>query len=143
MPRREVDRLQEEIEALFADLWQVPRFAGLRRGFRPNADCYHTDEPYALTVLVELPGVDPRSVHVMAADRLLVIAGERGRPEVPGRIYQQMEIDYGGFRREIRLAEDVDAERAHARLRDGLLTIELPVVERAKPGRHRIAVSDT
>ena len=39
MTRRDVDKLQEEIEELFADLWQVPRFSGLRLGFRPNVDC--------------------------------------------------------------------------------------------------------
>ena len=38
MTRRDVDKLQEEIEELFADLWQVPRFSGIRRGFRPNVD---------------------------------------------------------------------------------------------------------
>jgi len=45
MARRDIDRLQEEIEELFADLWQVPRFSGLRHGFRPNVDCFHTDDP--------------------------------------------------------------------------------------------------
>src|SRR5438105_7100470 len=103
MTRRDVDKLQEEIEELFADLWQVPRFAGLRRGFRPNVDCYHTDSPHALTVVVELPGVDPSSVQVVAAERLLVVAGERKRPRVPGCVYQQVEIEYGAFQRQIRL----------------------------------------
>src|SRR6202035_4348146 len=60
VPRR--DRLQEEIEELFADLWQVPRFAGTRRGFRPNVDSFHTGEPHALTVVIDLPGVDPSSL---------------------------------------------------------------------------------
>jgi HSP20 family molecular chaperone IbpA len=77
MTRRDADRLQEEIEELFADLWQVPRFSGMRHGFRPNVDCFHTDEPHALTVVVELPGVDPQSVRVVAGERLLVVAGER------------------------------------------------------------------
>ena len=54
--RERDDKLQEEIEELFADLWQVPRFSGLRHGFRPNVDCFHTDDPHALTVVVELPG---------------------------------------------------------------------------------------
>src|SRR6185312_16542445 len=36
------ESLHAEIEELFAELWQVPRFAGLRRGFRPNVDSYHT-----------------------------------------------------------------------------------------------------
>jgi HSP20 family protein len=136
-----VDRLQEEIEELFADLWQVPRFSGLRHGFRPNVDCFHTDDPHALTVVVELPGVDPQSVRVVAGERLLVVAGERRRPSVPGRVYQQMEIEYGPFHRQVRLAEDVDPERARARFAQGVLTIELPVVEQAPAaGRYRITV---
>ena len=46
MARRDIDRLQGEIEELFADLWQVPRFTGMRRGFRPAVDCFHTTEPH-------------------------------------------------------------------------------------------------
>ena len=80
MPRRDVDKLQEEIEELFADLWQVPRFTGLRHGFRPNVDCFHTDDPHALTVVVELPGVDPQSVQVVVGERVLV---DRGRAHAP------------------------------------------------------------
>jgi HSP20 family protein len=141
MPRRDVDKLQEEIEELFADLWQVPRFSGLRHGFRPNVDCFHTDDPHTLTVVIELPGVDPGTVRLVAAERVLVIAGERKRPHVPGRVYQQMEIEYGPFERQVRLAEDVDPERAHARFEHGVLTVELPVVEKAPPsGRYRITV---
>src|SRR5262245_59714799 len=54
---REYDKLHTEIEALFSDLWQVPRFSGTRPGFRPNVDSFHTDDPHQLTVVVELPGV--------------------------------------------------------------------------------------
>jgi HSP20 family protein len=144
MARRDVDKLQEEIEELFADLWQVPRFAsGLRHGFRPNVDCFHTDEPHALTVVVELPGVDPRTVQVVAGERVLAIGGERTRPPVPGRVYQQMEIEYGPFQRQVRLAEDVDPQRAVARFEHGILTVTLPVVEKAPPtGRYRITVEN-
>jgi HSP20 family protein len=139
-PRRDVDKLQEEIEELFADLWQVPRFSGLRHGFRPNVDCFHTDEPHALTVVVELPG-DPQSVKVVAGERVLVVAGERKRPKLPGRVYQQMEIEYGPFQRQVRLVEDVDPEHAHASFENGVLTVELPVVETPPPaGRYRITV---
>ncbi|HZT16246.1 MAG TPA: Hsp20/alpha crystallin family protein [Gaiellaceae bacterium] len=135
------DELHGEIEELFAELWQVPRFAGLRRGFRPNVDCFHTDDPHTLTVVVELPGVDPETVDVVAAERTLVIAGERPRPHLPGRVYQQMEIEYGPFRRRVRLAEDVDAEHARARYEHGVLTVELPVVRRgASAGRVPIEV---
>lgn len=141
MTRREEDKLQEEIEELFADLWHVPRFSGLRHGFRPNVDCFHTDEPHALTVVVELPGVDPQSIQLLVGERLLVIAGERQRPRVPGRVYQQMEIETGAFQRQVRLAEDVDPDRARARLANGVLTVELPVSDHAQsPGRVTIVV---
>jgi HSP20 family protein len=140
MRRRDVDKLQEEIEELFADLWQVPRFSGLRHGFRPNLDCFHTHDPHALTVMVELPGVDPQSVRVVAGERLLVVAGERQRPQAPGRVYQQMEIETGPFQRQVRLAEDVDPRNARARFERGVLTIELPVVAQAHQGSYRITV---
>ena len=130
---------REEIEELFAELWQVPRFAGLRHGFRPNVDSFHTDDPHALTVVVELPGVEPSSVQVVARERTLMVAGERRRPQAPGRIYQQMEIEYGTFQRQIRLAEDVDPERATASFEHGVLTIVLPVVEQA-PQRGRVTI---
>jgi HSP20 family protein len=134
MGPRDVDKLQGEIEELFADLWQVPRFAGLRHGFRPNVDCFHTDDPHALTIVVELPGVDPSSIHVAAGERVLLIGGERTRPRVPGRVYQQMEIEYGTFRRQVRLAEDVDPSQATASFENGVLTIVLPVADTAPPG---------
>jgi HSP20 family protein len=139
--RRDVDKLQEEIEELFADLWQVPRFSGLRHGFRPNVDCFHTDEPHALTVVVELPGVDPQSIRLAAGERVLLVAGARRRPSVPGRVYQQMEIETGAFQRQVRLAEDVDPEHASARFANGVLTVELPVADEAPPpGRMTIVV---
>ena len=141
MTRRDVDKLQEEIEELFADLWQVPRFSGIRHGFRPNVDCFHTDDPHTLTVVVELPGVDPGSVQVVAGERVLAIAGERKRPKVPGRVYQQMEIETGPFQRQVRLVEDVDPSRAQATLENGVLTVVLPVDEQATvTGRMTITV---
>jgi HSP20 family protein len=141
MPRRDVDKLQDEIEELFADLWQVPRFSGVRRGFRPNVDCFHTNDPHELTVVVELPGVDPRSVQVIAGERVLIVAGERKRPKRPGRVYQQMEIEVGPFHRQVRLAEYVDPSRARASLENGVLTIELPVAAAQPPGRFAIEVA--
>ena len=141
MSRRDVDKLQQEIEELFADLWQVPRFSASRRGFRPNVDCFQTDEPRALTVVVELPGVDPPTVRVVVGERLLIVAGVRERPPGPARVYQQMEIEYGAFERQVRLAEDVDAGRASAHFDNGVLTIVLPIAEPPpSAGRYRITV---
>ena len=140
MPRRDIDRLQGEIEELFADLWQVPRFSGLRHGFRPSADCFHTSDPHQLTVVVELPGVDPESVQIVVEERSLRIAGQRERRRVEGQMYQQMEIEYGPFERVFALSEDVDVSTATAAYDRGLLTVTLPIAERAAR-QARVAIS--
>ena len=142
--KRDIDKLPEEIEQVFAELWQIPRFSGARGGFRPNVDCYHTSEPHELTVVVELPGVDPASVQIVVGERALLIAGERVRPKIAGHVFQQMEIEYGPFRRQVRLAEDVDPEGATASFENGVLTVSLPVSETALPhGRISITVTYT
>ena len=135
------DKLHEEIEELFADLWQVPRFAGTHRGFRPTVDCFHTDDPHELTIVVELPGVDPASLNVVAQERTLAISGERQRPRVSGAVYQQMEIEYGPFMRQVRLSEDVDPQGATAEYDRGVLTVRLPIVEKAKPATARFTIT--
>lgn len=128
--RRDLDDLQAEIQELFADLWRVPHFAGLRRGFRPQSDCFRTDDPPALHVIVELPGIDPDTVAVSTSGRVLVIGGTRERPTVPGARYQAMEIEYGVFERRVELGEDVDAGGATATYERGMLKIVLPVARR-------------
>jgi HSP20 family protein len=133
MPRRDIDKLHEEVEELFADLWQVPRFVGRRGGFRPNVDSYHTDDPHELTVVVELSGVEAASVSVVVGERTLVVSGERTRPKAAGRVYQQIEIEYGPFHRQVRLPEDVDPERARAVYERGILRISLPISEEPAP----------
>jgi HSP20 family protein len=126
--RKRQDDLQREIQELFSDLWQVPRFSGLRSGFRPHVDCFRTED--SLTVLVELPGVDPATVDVVVADGNLYLAGKRDRPRGEGQVYQQMEIDYGTFRRQIALNTDVDVTKAQASYDRGILTIVLPLAPR-------------
>jgi len=124
--RGQFDRLQGEIQELIDELWQVPRFSGIRRGFRPQIDVFRYEEPPELNIVVELPGVEPGEVHLYADDRTVLIAGERCRPQVEGR-YQLMEIEYGPFQRRIVLPEPVDAGAARATYGRGLLTIVLPI----------------
>jgi HSP20 family protein len=128
--RRHMGDLQGEIQELFAELWQVPRFSGLRTGFRPQCDCYRTDDPPALHVVVELPGADPDSIRVVALDRSLVVAGTRERPQPAGARYHQVEIEYGPFQRRIDLAEDVDPDGVTTAYEAGMLRIELLLAER-------------
>jgi HSP20 family protein len=138
MRQREFERLQDEIQDLIDELWQVPRFSGLRHGFRPSVDVYRTEDPDELHVAVELPGVDPADVRVLADDSTLALAGRRPRPPVEGR-YQQMEIAYGAFERRVTLGVPIDPARARAEYRRGVLTIVLPVA-RARPDAEKVTI---
>jgi HSP20 family protein len=122
--------LRVEVEELFAELWQVPRFSGQRHRFRPQCDCFRTDDPPALHVVVELPGADSDSVRVSATGRVLVISGRRERPRVTGARYRQMEIEYGEFERRLEVGEEVDVSQASATYDRGLLRIVVPLEER-------------
>ena len=138
--RTDMDRLQSEIQELIEDLWHLPRFVGGHHGFRPQVDCIRTEEPPELMVVVELPGVEPSSIKVVAADRVLVVAGERQRPEMSGR-YRQLEIEYGPFQRRIPLDEPVDASAASARYEHGMLTVTLPIAAaQARPQQVAIVI---
>jgi HSP20 family protein len=135
--RRDLEQAAEEIEQLFADLWQVFPFSrGLRRGFRPQVDCYRTDGE--VVVVAELPGIDPDAVQLVAGPRALVIAGERRRPKDSGH-YQQMEIDYGPFQRQVTWDDDVDAEAASATYERGMLRVTLPLAPKRAP-QERVAI---
>jgi HSP20 family protein len=137
--RTDIDRLHDDIKELVDELWHLPRFVGGQRGFRPHADCIRSEDPPALHVVVELPGVDPASIQVAAADRVLVVAGERHRPPVSGR-YRQLELEYGPFQRRVQLDEPVDTEAATARYEHGMLTIVLPIAAKA-PQAERVYIA--
>ena len=84
-------------------------------------DCFDTDEPHELTVVLELPGIDPDSDRGRRRRALAPVAGERERPRVDGQVYQQMEIEYGLFERVLKLTEDVDVDAATASYDRGML----------------------
>jgi HSP20 family protein len=138
---KDIARLQEEVAELFADLWQVPGFAkGMRHGFRPAADCFRTDDPAELTVVVDVAGADAASLQIVASGRTLVVAGKRPRPRGTAQVYYRSEIEYGPFQREIQLAEDVDPQDARATYDGGLLRVVLPIARRPRGERVPIEV---
>jgi HSP20 family protein len=99
-------------------------------------DCYRTGGEFV--VVAELPGIEPEAIHLVAGPRTLVIAGERRRPKDAGH-FQQMEIDYGPFQRQVLLDDDVDAERASASYERGMLRVTLPIAPKQAP-QERISI---
>jgi HSP20 family protein len=139
VPRKkdQLDRLQGEIQELIDELWQVPRFSGLRRGFRPQVDVVRTDDPPEFRVVIELAGIDSENLRIFADDQTLVVAGVRSRA-YRGR-YFHMEIDHGPFQRRIQFAEQVDPASARAEYKRGLLTVTLPIAER-EPAQEQVSI---
>jgi HSP20 family protein len=122
--------MKSEMEELFADMCQVPRLVARRAGFRPALDVYRTDDPPAITVVLELAGIDPSEVDVAVVEGVLVVHGRRRRPAGEQRLYQHIELDYGIFERRVQLNEPVDSGAASATYEDGLLSIHLPLAHR-------------
>ena len=126
-----LERMWREMDELIGEPWGGEgrtRASRLQAGFSPRVDVYYCDrdEPRAV-VLVELAGVDAESVSLEVAGRDLIITGERAIQETEGRVYQQVEIEAGAFRRVVELGTDVVADRAQASYDDGILRVELPL----------------
>jgi HSP20 family protein len=90
-------------------------------------------------VKADLGGLDLSTVSLEIAGRELVLSGERAVQETEGRVYQQLEIETGPFRRVIRLNTDVNAEEATATYEDGVLRVVLPLVEQ-RESSHSVPV---
>jgi HSP20 family protein len=80
-------------------------------------------------VQAELAGVELEGITLEIQGRELVLSGHRRASEDEGRVYQQVEIEHGPFRRVVQLGVDVMADEAKAVYEDGLLRIELPVIQ--------------
>lgn len=98
-------------------------------------DVYYCGDPQRAVVKVDLAGVSLDEVGIEVGNRQLAIVGERHVQETEGRVYQQVEIPSGPFRRVVELQVDVDPERATANYEDGVLRIDLPLRDPAETTR--------
>ncbi len=124
------ERMRREMDELFGGGWGETGWRSSRTqiGFSPRVDVYYCDgKPPRAVVKVELAGVHLDTVELEIAGRQLVVTGERPVQETEGRVYQQVEIEAGPFRRVVQLNSDVVAEEAKASYEDGILRVELPL----------------
>jgi HSP20 family protein len=134
------DRMRREIDELFGDVFE--RQTGLRgRGFSPSVDVYYTDNPPRAVVKADLSGIHISDVALEIRGRQLLISGERRPAEAAGRLYQQIEIEHGPFRRIVELGADVVAEAARASYEDGMLEVAIPLA-RAEQAVRRVPIED-
>ena len=132
MPERDLfanfERMRREMDELFGDALERSFRPHRRAGFSPRVDVSYAADPPRAIVNAELAGIDPDELVLEVRGRELVIAGVRGAvDETDNRVFQQVEIESGPFRRTVQLGADVVADAARASYRDGILRVELPL----------------
>ena len=117
--KREVDKEQEQTRPL--------------RAFLPTADIFETED--ALTLILEMPGVDRSNIDVNVDSGMLTIEGRIDFNKYEGLQPVYSEYNIGPFRRSFRISNRIDQDKIKAEMRDGVITLTLPKAEEAKPRR--------
>jgi HSP20 family protein len=127
-PLAELGRLKSEINRILESrAWP----SGLGADWLPSMDVYQDKD--RITVQAELPGFKREEISVFVHGDSLTISGERKPEQEPfGDEAYQSERFHGRFEREIKLPEEVDAGKASATYKDGVLCVYLPKTEQSK-----------
>ena len=105
------------------------------RYISPAVDIYETEE--GLTLIADVPGLSEKSLNISIEQGILTIEGEAA---TGAGNFQYREFVMGGYWRQFQLSETLDAEKARAEVKHGVLTLHLPKAEAAKPKRIAITV---
>jgi HSP20 family protein len=100
-------------------------------------DAYRSGE--AFLVLFDLPGVAADSIELTVEQNVLTVHATRTRPETEKVEMLAAERPHGTFSRQLFLGETLDTDHIDANYSDGVLTLRIPITERAKP--RKVAVS--
>ena len=101
------------------------------RVFVPTSDIYETES--ALTVVMEMPGVDKGNVDISVQDGTLKIEGRIDFSKYEGLQPVYTEYNIGHYARSFSLSSKIDQNKIGAEMKDGVLSLVLPKVEEAKP----------
>src|SRR5271165_4221731 len=101
------------------------------RVFVPTADIYETAD--ALTVVMEMPGVDKANLDVHVEDDVLKVEGKLDFSKYQGLQPVYTEYNIGHYARSFSLSSKIDQSKIGAELKDGVLSLVLPKVQEAKP----------
>jgi HSP20 family protein len=120
--------LREKRELVSKDEKTVPG-----RFYVPYADIYETDE--ALTVLMEVPGVEREGVSIALENDVLRVEGKIDFSKYEGMEPVYTEFNVGHYTRSFALSGKIDREGIGAQLEDGVLVLTLPKAKEAQPRR--------
>lgn len=106
----------------------------------PLVDIAEDEKEYVIKA--EVPEMKKEDIKISVQDDVLSISGERKyEKEEKGKKYHRVERAYGSFMRSFTLPEDADGSKVNAEYRDGVLKINLPKSEKAKPKAIGVKVS--
>ena len=105
--------------------------------FTPAVDIFETDT--AITLLADMPGVKAQDLDIDLRDDVLTLTGEVPSPESTDEAVVMREYVTGKYFRQFNLSEAIDQAKIEANLKDGVLRLALPKVEKATPRKIAIA----
>ena len=106
----------------------------------PPMDIYETDDAYVLEA--DLPGVRKEDIGLQIVEDRIILKGARKREAAENnKGYQHYERTEGQFERTFRIRGGVDSEKVEARFENGVLTVQMPKPETAKPRQIDVKVS--
>ena len=108
------------------------------RSYIPAVDICET--PEALWLWADMPGVDERSIEINLADGVLSIEGHVAVEDYKSLTPVYTEYNIGDYLRRFTLQGEIDVDRIQARMKNGVLMLELPKAEHAKPRRIQVSV---
>ena len=136
-PFRDLMSIQSELNRLFGRTYAGGESGTQTGTWMPALDVFETEDKFV--VKVELPGLNPDEVDVSVEDSTLTIRGERKFYEnVPDDSFHRVERRYGAFQRSLSLPPTADAERIEASFDRGVLSVEVPKAEQAKPKKIQV-----
>jgi HSP20 family protein len=103
------------------------------RTYTPSVDISESED--SLWLWADVPGVDENSIDVRLEDDQLTIEGRVSLDEYADLTPVYTEYQVGNFMRTFRVSESIDVDRIQAVVKDGVLELELPKAERARPRR--------
>jgi HSP20 family molecular chaperone IbpA len=106
------------------------------RLFQPQTDIFETSE--ALTLVLEMPGVDKGSVEVKVENDVLNIEGRVDFSKYEGLQPLYTEYNVGHYARSFRLSSKIEQDGISAELKDGVMTLVLPKAEKAKARKIKV-----
>jgi HSP20 family protein len=135
-PFRELSSIQNELNRLFGRTF-TGEVGEREAAWVPAVDIAETQERFLITA--ELPGVEPDDVDISVENSVLTLRGERKfYRETREDDFHRIERRFGAFARSITLPSTADPERINASFDAGLLTIEVPKREEAKPRKIQV-----